>query len=345
MKPCCSQPGNRRSATLLGRVLAASPRPEVQLLETIARREGLAAPTRSRVATLARPIARGDLSLEHAATIAASPARYFAALVNERIAASGAAARGLDRILENYALTLCRSFQEAPATAAAELSRFSALDLYLLLGYGRAEQEDTFFTGIFDRVLLPKLRTLPRPRPLSRLVEQTGGIRFRDFAATAVMFERWEQFLTLEGSDAERTSLISRLVRGIDASEQPLQDAVTVSEIFEMTTSPERLRLLGDVVAAERRRVQGDRRATALFGVLAGRIQQRLAGGGQEGAGAPRNPCVVRRIGHRPAAALLLLRSGRRRFVSNILDGLWRRSGLEGRDVGRCGPNHRARTG
>ena len=265
--------------------MAASSRPEVKLIEVIARLEGLASSTRARVATLVHPVARGDLSLGQAATIAASPARYFAALVNERVAASGATARGLDRILENYALTLCRGFQQSPAVGVTELSRFSALDLYLLLGYGRAEQEDTFFTGIFDRVLLPKLRILPGPRPLSRLVEQTSGIRFRDFAATAVMFERWEQFLALEGSQVERASLIGRLVRGIDVSEQPLHDAVTVSEIFEMTASRERLRLLRDVADAERRRAQADPRAAALFGVLATRIQQRLDGGAQEAAG------------------------------------------------------------
>src|SRR5688572_12124696 len=128
----------------LRKALAASSRPEVKLIEVVARREGLASPTRARVATLVHPVARGDLSLEQAATIAASPARYFAALVNERVAASGATARGLDRIIENYALTLCRGFQQSPAVGVTELSRFSALDLYLLLGYGRAEQEDTF---------------------------------------------------------------------------------------------------------------------------------------------------------------------------------------------------------
>src|SRR5687768_13566917 len=58
-----------------------------------------------------------------------------------------------------------------------------------------------------------------------------------------------------------------------------------VSEIFEMTASRERLRLLRDVADAERRRVQADPRAAALFGVLATRIQQRLDGGAQEAAG------------------------------------------------------------
>lgn len=297
---------------------------EVRVLAEIAKLHGIDQPRRARVAVLHREIARGTLTLERAVEIAGSMPRYFAALIDLRLGTNEDAVRSLDRVLERQSLILCRAFQEGPG--AAELGAFAVRDLYLVLAYSRAEHDDTFFQGIFDRLLAPKLRAAGTGA-LPRLLDTTRNLKLRAFVTTALYFRRFEQFLTLAGPETARAAVVQRVIQGIEQTENPLEEAVIAAEIVEGTSNFDRLRLMGSFVAAEHDRmlVASDSRAAAIYGVLAARVAQKL----------PHPPHRLRAIGdaYRPHfrefraldSAALFSRDGvclQRHFFYNDLDGV-----------------------
>lgn len=252
--------------------LRAGERVEVRSLAEIATRDGIDQPTRARVAVLHRQIALGALSLEQAANLARDTSRYFGALVDLRLTAKDSEARSLDRILERQALILCRAYQEG--RGAENLHAFSARDLFLMLAYGRAEHDDTFFAQIFDRILAPKLRG----GILLRLLDETGNLGLRAFVTTSLYFSRFEQFLALAGPEASKAEVVKRVVRGIESTERPLEEAVIAAEIVEGTNNQARLGMMGDFVLEEYDRVRrmGDAQGMAIYGTLVGRVAQKL---------------------------------------------------------------------
>ena len=257
--------GSSDLGKFLSRKMRESRRPELRRLAALA-------------ASAADPIARrraaaliGEMEAPRALAAAANTARYFRAVAALRSAPLR------DRVLERESLTLTKAFQQNPAAAAVELKEFNPRDVYLLLAYGRAEEEDTFFAGIVDRLLLPKMRAAGL-RPLA-LVDSAHGLRYRSFVAAALSFNRLEQFLALSPNEAERTEAVARFVRGIDAADHPLEEAVVAAEIAENTTSPERLRGLLEVAVKEQART-GD----PIYSTLAASIGQRLTGTPAAGA-------------------------------------------------------------
>ena len=91
-----------------------------------------------------------------------------------------------DAAMENFSQILFRGWQETHSAAVRQLS---ARDVYLLLTYGRSEEDDELFGTIFDQILLPKMRA---GHGTTRLLEEAGGINLRAFLLTATIHHRLE---------------------------------------------------------------------------------------------------------------------------------------------------------
>jgi len=247
-------------------MLAGSP--ESRLLADLAQDSALDSPTRRRVAVLAGPIVRHELSLEAAVKLARSTPRYFAQLVDRRATASGDESVAIDRALEAESLTLCRGAQESLARAlAGDLSQFRAIDLYLLLAYGRAEAGGAVFPAVFDRLL----RLRGTGDRLVYAITRLYDWKLRDFAAAALDARRFDAFLSIAGP-----APLSRLVRNIDQSADPLHDAVELAELIAGTGNVELLRQMAAIVPAEYARcaASGDKQGELLYGLIAARLVQ-----------------------------------------------------------------------
>ena len=263
--------GNSPLSQALREKLRSSEKVELRRLAEIAAREGIDESTRARMAALHRLIAQGALTVEQAADVARDLSRYFGALVDLRLKAKDSEARSLDRILEGQALILCRAYQEG--RGASELQAFSARDLFLMLAYGRAEHDDTFFTRIFDRILAPKLHGR-----MLRVLDETGNLRLRALIATSLYFGRFEQLLALAGAETAKAEVVKRVMRRIESTERPLEEAVIAAEIIEGTFNQARIGIMGDFVLEEYERVRrrGDVEGTAIYGTLAGLLVRKL---------------------------------------------------------------------
>jgi hypothetical protein len=246
---------------------------ELRLLASLAQNSTLDLPSRGRVAVLAGPIARRQLSMDAAIKLSRATPQYFAQLVDLRKNAGGDEGTALRRALEAESLALCREAQESPArTLNGDLARFRAVDLYLLLAYGRAETAGPVFPAIFDRLLLPKWRAeKPAGASLSALLNASGDWKLRDFVAAALDAHRFEEFLSIAGA-----APVSQLVRSIDQSADPLADAIGLAEMIAGTNSAELLHRMALIVPAESARCvsAGDKRGELLYGLIAARLIQ-----------------------------------------------------------------------
>jgi len=270
--------GTTRSARAVHELLLAAGSPQLALLARLSQDSAIDLPRRSRVAMLSGRIARGDLSLEAALRIAAGTPQFFAAMVDMRAAASGLEAAAIDRVLERESLLLCLAVRESGAKAlAGDVARFRARDLYLVLAFGRAEAAEPVFATVFDRLLLPKLRSeTPAGASLLSLLDRTNNWELRDFAAAAVDAHRLDAFLSITGP-----GVMGQLAGGIDRSDDPLREAVRLAEIIDATTSKPLLQQMAAIVPTEfaRCRKGGDQRGELLYRLLAARLLETPAAG------------------------------------------------------------------
>ena len=186
---------------------------------------------------------------------------YFSAVASLRIAASGDDAALYDRVLENHAEVLFRGAQDNGSAIPAELRQLPARDVYLLLTYGRTEEDDLLFGRIFDALLMPKLRATPP----AKLIAEAGGVNLRRFLSTAAAHHRLGPFL--------EAGLVERAIRGIDGSERPVDDMIEAAAILNAIQSPARLAQLQPLLVSEFQRGAG---AQALYGLLAASVARKL---------------------------------------------------------------------
>jgi hypothetical protein len=263
--------GDSKPARAMREALLASESPVAKVLVRLAEAPGLDLPTRARAATLAGQIASGRLTLEAAVRMAGNTARYFAAIADLRVERPAGEAEGFDRALEEASLILCREAQESIGRAvSADLGSFRAADLYLLLGYGRAEATPAVFAAVFDRLLLPKLRgESPKGKSLLGLLERSGDLELRDFAAGAISAHRFDAFLQIVGSGG-----LVKLAGSIHEAADPLKEAIRLAEILDATASRDLLQQMAAIVVAEYRRclAAGNRSGRVLYGLLAARL-------------------------------------------------------------------------
>lgn len=135
--------------------------------------------------------------------------RFFPVLLAERLSAQGARAEFLDRALARTASLLFRWFEDRRPT----LGGYTAAEIYALLAYGRAEEDDKLFGPVFDGLLLPKLHGAALP-----------ALRMRQFLAAAAEHNRLDAFLRAAGD-----ACLERAVEGIET----LEDALEVVEILD----------------------------------------------------------------------------------------------------------------
>ena len=227
--------------------LAAGASPQLETLTRIARDGSLNTEARARLAVFSLPIARGDLSYAQAAQQANGP-DFFAAVVELRLNARSPQESAIyDRVLAKYAEVLFRTTQDAGAAPlTSELKRLRARDVYLLLTYGRTEEDDLLFGSVFDRFLAPKLRATPP----SKLLAEVRDLNLRRFLATAAMHHRLDAFLHF---DANPSALLAQAMRGVDQAAQPLDEALAAAEVLASLGSS-RSRVLAPVLAAEYQR-------------------------------------------------------------------------------------------
>ncbi|MBV8818830.1 MAG: hypothetical protein JO022_10775, partial [Acidobacteriaceae bacterium] len=156
--------GNSSTSQSLRAALKRSESSEIAVVVRLACDPQLSSQTRQHAAVFVREIASGRMSLSRAAALADSSG-FFAAVARLRVVAGPDRAPLYDRVLENYAEVLFRYAQDAGSQMlSSELRELSARDLYLLLTYGRSEEDDLLFGVVFDRLLAPKLRQTPPSR-------------------------------------------------------------------------------------------------------------------------------------------------------------------------------------
>ena len=245
--------GTSAGAYRLLESLRKSPSAELQLLARLAADANLPLQVRSRAAIFYRQVSARTLTLAQAVEFSKGPT-YFPALVKLRIGAAGDEAKLYDRALESYAEVLFRFDGVSP-----ELKQLTARDLYVLLVYGRTEEDDKLFSAVFDRLLLPKLRNAPP----AELLAEVHGLHLRQFLVTAAAHHRLEPF----------APLAVRAVHGLEDAEHPMEEAVAAAQIIDAVNDPTRLAELQRAIHAEYNQAST---AKPLYGLLAGALARKI---------------------------------------------------------------------
>jgi hypothetical protein len=217
--------GASTTSSATRRALSASTSPELKVLAFLASNESAGILLRQRAALFGREIAAGRLTVEKALSLAGGDA-FFPALVSLRWQAPGRAF--FDRALEKYAQVLFRS-----SPSVAELRRFPARDICLLLAYGRTEEDDRTFVSIFDKLLGPKLRTAPDLRRI-------GAVTLRRFLSAAAAHHR------LDAAMKSDPGILSLALEKLD----DIGETVAVASLLDGMTDPQHLTEFSRAVAA-----------------------------------------------------------------------------------------------
>ncbi len=188
----------------------------VRRLLELAKRENLPAHLRQRLAFAELPI-----------ETAQDGAAYFHALADMRLRDDPSVeSYVLERALANIATEICQTYQQSPLQAP-EVALLSAPDLYLLLGYARAGDEDTYFARLFD--------VLASRGNLADTVLHAHNLHLREFLEYVLWFRRYPQLLRSAG-DAGSAQLIRPLVEELN-----LDNAMTAADAIGFTPEPARL--------------------------------------------------------------------------------------------------------
>lgn len=236
--------GGSTTAMDLRADLTKHPAADVKLLGTLAGLTKISVPVRGRAAVLHREIEAGRLTSREALRLAEDARAHFSRVVDVRLAGD----IRLDRYLTVRARELC--FQEQ----VADLRKWRARDLVVLLSYARPEDDETFFGAIFDGALRPQMQG----RRWADLVKEAGALELRQFLSTALAEGRLEGIL--------EPAVIRAALSGIATLEQ----AVLAAEVVDALDG-ERLRVAAGVVKEQME--QGP-----LYGVLAAMIASRTPG-------------------------------------------------------------------
>lgn len=250
---CGNSPTGQR---VLG-LLRDSPSAQLQILAHIAGDPKLSLPVRQRMAVFSAEIAAGRITIDQAIQ-ASTESRYFGALANLRLSAAPAEIPMLDRVLSTYAEILFRTIGDAPP-------QLSARDVYLLLTYGRTEEDDASFAAVFDRLLMPRMHSLST----QKLLEQAHDLNLRPFLTTAIAHQRLDAFLAKAGAPAAQAQVLARCFTRLES----VDDMIGAAEILDAIQDSERLRALKDVVLDQYHRAGQNQ---PLYGLLAASLGRKL---------------------------------------------------------------------
>ena len=262
--------GGSQSALSFRKLISDPGPPEFPLLIRLAEDSSIDLPKRQRLAILAGLITRSELSFEGALKLAGDSQRFFAAVLDMRVA-PGAEGDALDRVLESESLLLCRAAREnLQRTLTGDLAHFRARDLYAMLSLGRAEATPETFAAVFDRLLAPRWRAeSANAESLLALLDQTQNWCLRDFAAGALAARRFNRVLSIAGHE-----FITRLAAGIDKTDEPPKEGMLLAQIVEATDSAALLHQMRSIVSNEWTRcgAMGNSRCLAIYGLLAAKL-------------------------------------------------------------------------
>ncbi len=243
---------NSNTGAQVLRALGASTRPEIRTIAAIATDPALTAIEREKVPVFFRQIAHGQMSIAEAARRTTGE-QFFQSVARLRLDAANPGAALYDSILERTAQILLRTF----TSQAPNLSKLSAAELYLLLAYGRTEEDDELFDNVFDKLLLPKMR-------LQKL-GAAGTLRLRSFLAAAATHGKLNAFTAAIGDP----DVIARTIPGIDS----IEDAMETAEMIDAISSPQLWISLRSAIESARSHAPRD---GALYGFLALRLARRM---------------------------------------------------------------------
>lgn len=164
----------------------------------------------------------------------------------------------------------------------ASTEKLSAKSLYSIMVYGEQEIYTSSFNGCFDR-LVGKKGTAGKQDLVGKmeteklngrdLLDQVSDNKFRTFIKECTWFNRLDDFLaTMDESAANE--ILKNVVKNLDKSENKLDNALTLAEIFGSTKNPKTLQVLQNQIKVEYERVSGDGQAKledkTMHGLLAG---------------------------------------------------------------------------
>ncbi len=232
--------------------LAASTRPEIRTIAALAKDSTLTAVEREKVPVFFRQIANGQMSAAEAARRTTGE-QFFQSIARLRMDPANSSAALYDPVLERTAQILLRTY----SSLAPNLNRLSAPELYLLLAYGRTEEDDELFDMIFDKLLLPKMR-------LQKL-GFAGTLRLRSFLAAAATHGKLNAFTAAIGDP----DVIARTIPGVDS----IEDAMEAAEMIDAVSSPQLWTSLRSAIESAHTQAPRD---GALYGFLALRLARRM---------------------------------------------------------------------
>jgi hypothetical protein len=178
----------------------------------------------------------------------------------------------LDYYMEDYALVSVRTLNdlhnERDAQRFSGVKDYSSEQLYTLMVYGDQELFTSSFNGLFSR-MIKKIKT--EKSDGTKLLEKVGKNKFRTFVRLCASYNRLDEFLDTLSVDA-REELLTDFVRGIEKEKNPLEQAVTIADVFSVVDDKNILKVFQGVIRSEYERVQqeGNREGTSLYGLLAG---------------------------------------------------------------------------
>jgi hypothetical protein len=162
------------------------------------------------------------------------------------------------------------------------IASFSSRELYTTMVYGEDEIYTSSFNGCFDR-LVGRRGVAGRPGIVGKmetekingrdLLDQVGDNKFRTFVKECTWFNRLEEFLgKMDKKDSD--ALLKNVVKNIETTDNKLDNALTLAEIFGGTKDPSTLQLLQEQVKVEVERLSKDEKAApedkVMYNLLAG---------------------------------------------------------------------------
>jgi hypothetical protein len=149
------------------------------------------------------------------------------------------------------------------------IENYSAKALYTVMAHSVDYVYTSSFNGLFDR-MMDKMRA--EGISGTALLAQVGHAHVREFVSGISLCNRLNDFLmTMPDEDAKR--LLSEMVKGIDQTDIPVDQAAIVADIIGNIADPARIALLWDDVKKECKRVidasYQDKEVIKTYGILA----------------------------------------------------------------------------
>jgi hypothetical protein len=223
---------------------------------------------------------RNDMPEEEAMLIIGSADKLLPKLLDIKARPNHLAKSAIDDNLystcRNVVLTINSLHNSPDDLRFKSLASFNARELYTIMAYGEDEIFTSSFNGCFDRLmgkpgLVGKMET---EKINSRdLLDQVGNNKFRTFVKECTWFNRLEEFLAkMDKKDSDQ--LLRDVVKNIETTDNKMDQAVTLAEIFGGAKDPATLKVLQEQIKLECERLEKNQKAEpedkVMYGLLAG---------------------------------------------------------------------------